>query len=336
MSETILRGVNCPSCAGSLEVQEGTTILDCKYCGAGLMVMGDRGLPRYYVPIRITKEQVQEKIQAWFRKIDKAPDLRRVASITEMFPVYIPFWRVNAKVIGWVLGDVKTGSGKNTSYKPVEKRVNQDYEYTTPACDIGEFGVKWVDLKGDEIRPFDLETVQAQGMTFGIMTTPTDVIQLCNQKFMQWGERSARVDRKTFSKLHQVGSTCDLVYYPLWITRYEYRNRIYQVTADAESGDLLYGRAPGNNLYRVGWLMGSIVLGDFVAATGVRSGTDDIFGFIIGAIILMAFGYRKFRHGGEVKIEQRDEPKADLMWKLLDGNNAMKMIQQIKTTGKLP
>ena len=102
-----------------------------------------------------------EKVQAWFRKIDKDPGLRKEAKITEIFPVFIPFWRINAKVIGWILGDVKKGSGSKTTYEKVERHVHENYEYTCPACDIGEFGVKWVDLKGDEIRPFHLETVQS-------------------------------------------------------------------------------------------------------------------------------------------------------------------------------
>ena len=320
MSEIMLRGVSCPSCAGSLEVTEGTTVLSCQFCGSGLLVMGDRGLSRYYVPIRITKEQILEKIQIWFRKIDKAPDLRKEAKITEMFPVFIPFWRVNAKIIGWVLGDVKKGSGKNTTYKPVERHVHQNYEFTAPACDVGEFGVKWVDLKGDEIRPFELETVQSLGMTFGIMTTPTDTVQLCDQKFIEWGEKSAGVTRKTFTRLHKIGSSCNLVYYPLWVTRYEYKNRIYQVTADGESGQLLYGRAPGNNLYRVGWLLGSIFTGDFILTSGLRAGKldDNVLGLIAVCIVIMVIGYRKYRHGGEIKIEQKDKLKPDVMTQLFD------------------
>jgi hypothetical protein len=332
MSETILRGVSCPTCAGSLEVAEGTTLLDCQFCGSGLMVLGDRGLPRHYVPVKITKEQIQEKIESWFRKIDKAPDLRREGKITEMFLVFVPFWRVNAKVIGWVLGDVKQGSGKNKTYKPVERHVNQDYEFTAPACDIGELGVKWVDLKGDEIRPFQLETVQAQGMTFGIMTTPTDAINLCDQKFIEWGEKSARVDRITFRRLHKIGSSCNLVYYPLWVTRYEYRNRIYQITADAESGDLLYGRAPGNNLYRVAWLMGSIFTGDFVMTTGLRGGmSDDAIGLLVLCFVIIAVGYRKYRHGGEIKIEQKDKMKPGLAAQLMDRQAVMQLFNEVKS-----
>jgi hypothetical protein len=314
----IVRGVGCPSCGGSLEIREGTTLLNCQFCATGLMVSGDHGIPRFYVPLRVTKEQILEKVYAWFGKIDKAPHLLEEAKIAEMFPIYVPFWRINSKVIGWVLGDEKRGSGKSSSYHPVEKRVNQDYEFTTPACDIGEFGVKWVDLKGDEIRPFDLDTVQSQGMTFGIMSTPTEAKEQCEEQFVQWGESSAGVDRVTFKWLHNIGSTCTLVYYPLWIIRYQYKNRTYQISADAESAQLLYGRAPGNNLYRVGSLIACMMAGNLIVTSALRGLDGGVFGAIVAGVVVMVIGFRKFRYGGEVKIEQSAKSKSDTFSKVFD------------------
>jgi hypothetical protein len=265
-------------------------------------------------------------MQTWFGKIDKAPNLRKEAKIKEMFPVYVPFWRIKAKVIGWVLGDEKRGSGKNESYHPVEKRVNQDYEFTTPACDIGEFGVKWVDLTGDEIRPFELEDVQSQGMTFGVMTTPTDAMELCDYQFISWGEKSAGVDRITFSRLHRIGTSCTLIYYPLWIIRYEYKNRMYQLSADAESAQLLYGRAPGNNLYRVGSLIACLMAGNLIITTFLRGMEDGVIGAFVVGIGIMLVGFAKFRYGGEVKIEQKD--------KVNKSDKYLKMFDQIKASIK--
>ena len=46
------------------------------------------------------------------------------------------------------------------------------------------------------------------------------------------------------------GSALALVYYPLWVARYHYRHRSYQVVVDGYNGRVLYGKAPGNTLYR--------------------------------------------------------------------------------------
>jgi len=81
----IVRGVGCPSCGGSLDIQEGTTLLECNFCKTALLVLGDRGIKRFYVPIEVTKDQLLKQIQSWFKGIDKARDLRTEAKITEMF-----------------------------------------------------------------------------------------------------------------------------------------------------------------------------------------------------------------------------------------------------------
>ena len=319
MSEKIIRGVLCPACGGSLEIVEGTIVLKCNFCGTALMVKGERGITRYFVPPKFSKDQIVEAARKWFSGINKASDLKKLANFTEVFPVYVPFWRVRARVVGWVLGDEEKRSGKSKTYKPVEKHVSKPYEFTCPACDIGEFGVKWVDLQGDEILPFDLEEVQKQGMTFGVLTTPTEVLNMCKSKFLQWAEKSAGVDRITFSKLHRVNETYDIVYYPLWIVRYEYKKRIYQMSVDAESGEILYGRAPGNNVFRVACLLLSIMIGNFILTTVLRSQSsesDDFLGVLILAVIIMVFGFLKFRYGGEVKKEQRDKYEGSVFSKL--------------------
>ena len=42
-----------------------------------------------------------------------------------------------------------------------------------------------------------------------------------------------------------------MVYYPLWVVRYSFQNRTYQVIVDGEDESrVCYGKAPGNNLYR--------------------------------------------------------------------------------------
>jgi hypothetical protein len=111
-----------------------------------------------------------------------------------------------------------------------------------------------------------------------------------------------------------VNQSHSIVFYPLWVVRYEYKKRIYQITADGESSDLLYGRAPGNNLYRVACLVASIMLGQFILTTSCRSmlssnssSDHNPFAFLVVCLVIMAFGFYQFRYGGEVKIEQTSE-----------------------------
>ena len=313
MADRIIKGVGCPACGGSLEIAEGARLVSCKYCNAALLAKGEHGVQKFYVLMENTKDKMNAKIQKWFGEFDKAQDLRSMAKMTELFPVYVPFWRITSQVVGWVLGEVKRERDKSTYWEKVECRVSQKYDTTLPACDVGEFGVKWVDLRGDTILPFDHETVQQQAMTFGVLTTEQDALQLAEATFLQWAQNSVRVDRVSFKKIHLLNIRCTIVYYPLWVVRYEYRNRAYQITADAQSSDLLYGRAPGNNTYRVMAFMGSVMGANFILTTiyrsaGSSSGDAKLYLILLlVAIAAIVWGYRKFRYGGEVKIEQKDK-----------------------------
>src|SRR5207247_9054794 len=105
MADKLIRGVSCSSCGGSLEITEGTVVRTCKCCAGRLAVKGDRGITRTYVALTRSRDEILAKIQKWFAGFSKAPDLKTTAKFTEMFPVYVPFWRVTGTVIGWVLGD---------------------------------------------------------------------------------------------------------------------------------------------------------------------------------------------------------------------------------------
>jgi hypothetical protein len=84
----------------------------------------------------------------------------------------------------------------------------------------------------------------------------------------------------------------------------------------------LYGKAPGNTLYRAGVLVGGMALGAFlgvdvslgIMGAGVGANSDDgdgpfIFALLVAAVGfgMMFFAYRAFRYG-EVYEYQRDKP----------------------------
>jgi len=307
MGARAVLGLTCPSCGGSVELAEGSRLARCQACASALLVRGERGAPRFYVPLQRTREQIQGLVRQWWDGFDKARDLQRNAQVRELFAVYAPFWRAEAHVLGIVLGDEKKGSGKNERWEPVERRVNRRYELTLPACELGELGVHSVDLQGDAVRPFELEEVQRQGMTFGVLSTPQKVASEAAQRFPEMALREAGVDRVRFSRIQVLSPRIDIVYYPLWVLRYQYRGRLYQVTGDGESGALLYGRAPGNDVFRVAALLGSLMLGNFIATTACRAGLagdldEGIFAALAAAAFIMLWGFRRFRYGGEVTI----------------------------------
>ena len=96
----------------------------------------------------------------------------------------------------------------------------------------------------------------------------------------------------------------------MWVIRYGFRGRTYQILIDAEDGALAYGKAPGNHLWRAFCVVASCAGASFIGTSllqhaGAILQSDEGFKGIIFVGLALAglvfWGYRQFRHGGVVE-----------------------------------
>jgi len=323
--EKVIKGIVCPSCSGELDIKEGLHSFNCKYCGTLLVVKGESGTLKYYVPKKVKREDAIAKAYNWLGSgLAKARGLKTGSKIVEAFLVYIPYWRVNADVVGWVFGQEKrtsTSNGRTTTYYvDVERKIQQSFDRTYSACDVAELGVKKINLTGDEILPVDFETLQQEGMMFNIIASEKEAFDFAEKCFAAEARNSANLYNVSFEHYDLVRDNINIVYYPLWVVRYSFANRTYQVIVDGEDGSICYGKAPGNNLYRA--IMGILGTGagmflmTFFGLFALFSFSEKfpfiafIISFVMG-ILLVKWGFKKFRYGGEIEegtgIESVDE-----------------------------
>jgi hypothetical protein len=110
-----------------------------------------------------------------------------------------------------------------------------------------------------------------------------------------------------------------IVYYPLWVLRYIYRGRTFQVVVDGFSGDVLYGKAPGSVFYRAAVLVGGMAIGALIGVDGsalsgylaLQTHSDEGDFFVVMALAAVAAGfgimyaaYRQFRYGEHYEYRQ--------------------------------
>jgi hypothetical protein len=317
LAEKLLKGVTCPACNGEQDMREGVKSFNCKYCGTLLITKGVDGALKYYVPNELQRNIAIQNTFNWLGKgLAKARGLKALCKIDDAFLVYIPYWRVRADVIGWVFGRerrTRTVNGRTeTYYVDVEKKILQSYDRTYAACDVAELGVRKVNLAGDEMRPVNFDQLQTEGMLFNIVSSEKEITDTAESEFIEEAVNSAKVDQVTFQHNDLVRPSINIVYYPLWVVRYVFQNRTYQVIVDGEDGSVCYGKAPGNNLYRavvgiIGLAAGMFLttfFGIFSIVGGESSGKAAlvvyIFSLIFG-IFLIKWAYKKFRYGGEIE-----------------------------------
>lgn len=303
-------GLTCPECSGVVPLKEGDRIVNCPYCGVFAMVKGDHGIRRWQVSRQIERDEALKDVKGFFSGIKKARDLKKEAQITEMFLVYLPYWRVQADVAGWRFGRKKVDKD---STKPVEAEVLEQMHWNDAALDVSEYGVHQVMLSKDLLEPYDSEALHAEALVFEPTESHTDARGEAHGNFVYRGRSKQSLTKTYFEKFHFLHEHLSIVYYPLWVARYSYHKRHYQVVVDGVNGNVLYGKAPGNIFYRAGALVAGLAAGNFILVNGTIAmgmavansdegdGALIVFLPIIIGIALIIAGYRAFRYGEEVE-----------------------------------
>jgi hypothetical protein len=202
------------------------------------------------------------------------------------------------------------------------------------ACDVGEFGVNQVPLNDGALEPFAPEALHSSGMVFEPAGSFSEAKSTAENQFEGQVRRKARLDRLSQLFVRFFRRRYGLVYYPLWVLRYLYRGRAFQVVVDGSTGKVLYGKAPGNTMYRAAALVAGMALGAILAidlpALILAAGGDSegaggfaLVLFLVG-LGIMGAAYRAFRYGEQ--YEFRSGPKTKVKKTLEDLENPIKML----------
>lgn len=338
-----LKGLSCPRCGGMIQIPEGQSIVVCPFCDMRSVVQGENGIRRYQVPNRIDRE----KAEAAFRKflsgsLAVAWSAKREAHLTEVVLMHLPFWATWGRALGWVFGQKEEGDSKHRHLEPREVKVLQEMTWNTAACDVGEFGVNQVGLKNRPLEPFDTETLHRTGMVFEPTNSALDAQQQAERLFEAEVNHKANLDKigQTFVRILNLRQ--GLVYYPLWLLRYEYRGRTFQVVVDGFSGEVLYGKAPGNLYFRAAVLVGGMAAGSFLSidvgflVLMASDSEDNTLGFALAVLAaglaIMYFSYHRYRYGEHYEYRKPVEKLGGSSW---GGGMPDSMKQVTDVLGKL-
>lgn len=305
-----VRGLSCPNCAGVLDVDSGLRVVICPYCETHLLSVGELGTRRFAVEPAIDSERARQIASQWLSTgIQKDRALRRQAEVREAFLSFLPFYRVEADCIGFALGTEKRrrlGGSKGRRVRTyevnVERSAARSFDQTYPAVNVAEWGIRRVDLRGDPIVAYDAGALDKKGMVFPPTGSERAIRDAALEQFKQATDPSRGLHRVRFRFLQSLRERLSVVYYPLWVVRYRFKERSYQVLVDGESGELAYGKAAGNDLYRAGMLIATEAAAAFIATTAWQiGGVHGVSLFVVAfAIVIFLWGWRKFRWGGVV------------------------------------
>jgi len=297
-------GLNCPTCGGAIQISEGDSTVICQYCGSTLFVEGDKGVNTIAFKSKFAREHSIASTFDWWKRGLKARDLPKTGKVIEAYPIYLPFWSTTTRVAGWVCGyeerrHTDQKGNVRTERIPKEVMVLQDFAFSEIACDPGDLGITNLKNFQGETTFEDFEMIP----TFESTTSKDDALTHAKTDAVNRARSGAHVPHITFERLHILPKRMSLIYYPVWVVRYSYRDRMYMDTIDGVTGSVLSGRAPGDPLYQSLAVTGGTSVGGLIAAGGILAGGADwriaLAGIGVGFVVLI-ITYLFFRHGSEI------------------------------------
>ncbi len=303
-------GLSCPSCGGRVDLKEGDKVAICPYCHTVSIVKGEDDVKTLAYKMVVSESAAVKVAKKWFRKGLKARDLKKVAKIVEIYPAYLPFWKYHAIGLGIICGynyETRTDANGNTHREKVykEKQIRKDYLWNKIACDAGDIGIEHLKNTRGEVIPLP-EDVPVYEAT----TSKDDAKSEGEIAIRKWILGEAGIENVTFHKEFVIPKDFVLLYYPVWIIRYDYKGKMYFLTVDGVTGRVLSGRAPGDPVWQ------ALAIGTGATIGGVLTGLTPVgmeYDYRVGIILfltgLAVFGasYYFFRYGSE--IVEGDLPK---------------------------
>jgi hypothetical protein len=278
----------CKECGGAIQLAEGARIANCPSCATSFVVTTPVGVQRYYVPPFLTTKEAA--LMAAGAALEGMEIPNRLVGDAQL--VFAPLWDLHGEVEGWiswkrpirqvVIEDVVPSPIHGTETVVVKwvleeggerckRMVAWEGRYIFPGIKVGEFGLYEVkDEQFPLLRPYD----EGEMHKYGTVFTPQDPSE---------GDASEQAQRYYLEYvLSPYGNAEDVhhrlkvtrqrsplvIFYPVWVVRYLSGRKLYRMTLDAATGNIVYLDRPKKKvrLNPVLWLLG-VMLFAFVITT---------------------------------------------------------------------
>jgi predicted RNA-binding Zn-ribbon protein involved in translation (DUF1610 family) len=310
--------LNCPSCGGVLQIEEGDSLVLCPYCNTASTTGSYEREKTLLYQFRISRDEVTGRVKRWFSEGNlfqkKARDLKNSGVITEAELIYLPFWRMIGQGRAIVCGYNKEQVDNKTTidYKEVDRSITCDWNGI--ACNADEIGVKEITIPEGEVKSVDEEELSifetSESFQEGIERAASGIRDIV------YNDASSGISNVTYAKSFVTPISFSKILYPFWVIRYSYQNRGYFAVVDGQSSAICSGRAPGDVGRQVSFgsfgailtgIIGGLIIFYFIDIIPQFDSLDgDLFVIlpllallVIGSVIGMG-SYQSFRYGSEI------------------------------------
>ena len=328
--EQVLRSVQCSQCAGPLSAKEGRRILTCRHCGVRVIVKQRGGITRWYFPSRVDRLDAAAAAADWLREHPGIAKAARGARLVESHLVYAPIWEHRTLLAGWEFGyklrpqtEVVSSparalfgrSGQEEDVRldvrlvkeGVEEAHLKERRFYQPATDFEELGATRPRVTGRELLvPLLAGELEPSATVLTAQGSASDVADRGRRAAVLPLSGAVAPDSHLFTFRESMA----LLYYPLWLVRFQAGDRTCRVVVNGRDGTVNSGVAPASNQRRVALLAAQAVLAAVVCAVLVwlattrDSGRATMVALAVIVFVAAALAIWRFRMVGEVEYHE--------------------------------
>ncbi len=241
----VTQRISCSNCGAPLKYSAGEIVVTCSYCGYTVVI--DVGKPftleHSLLPSNFDEKRAVKYVKSWMKSSFIAPgDLSWRAKFTEVQLYFLPFWVVP-------LTASTTFRGLFERMGPrIEKRgsINKKYNWVVYGQRRTEFPTREFDIPLEGRMPYDFRKIPKGAKVLNSEIGENEAIEIAKQQVKNDHRFLAQQDVDRIIEI-ETRFKIDDVYYlhaPVWIMRYKYKRKFYQVLLDGCEGEVIKGDIP--------------------------------------------------------------------------------------------
>jgi len=231
-------------------VEGDSELLQCAYCGHRFLDEY-RGDAASYAPVgRLGRRRALSVLRRALSQVSVKGHV-----VEQAQRLHLPFWDVQAKLVGWqryrrrLPATVNASSGLPEVVEPSqvemkEETFGRNVSYSTAACDPREYGLTGISGRARflSLRPFQLDRVPPDETVCAVLKPASVVLR---QARLYHAARSVPRDaRRPAQRVMLIRPRIRLIYYPVWRLRYRSMGRPFEAIVDGLQPHILKGSYP--------------------------------------------------------------------------------------------
>jgi DNA-directed RNA polymerase subunit RPC12/RpoP len=242
---SIVNEISCSHCGAPISFEPGEIIATCKYCGYTIVI--ETGNPFTFEHSMLLNNydpsQIEEPIKSWMRSgFLKPSDLAKKSKIIEKELNYLPFWIITVEV--------------ETTYKGIFERltpavtkdgqIQKEYDWLVLARKATDFPTREYQVPLEGKIPYDFRKIEGFAKTLNSEMDKDEAEEQAKQEIEELHRYLAQQD---VDKIIEIKSEIKIeqsvyLHAPIWLVKYEYKGKNYQLWIDGATGTAIKGDIP--------------------------------------------------------------------------------------------